>query len=61
MTQQEQTISVLFKALSEIKDMGTTYPPFWEMYSAEQREQFPPHLTKIGKIAAQALSKVTQE
>ena len=61
MIDHQQTISVLFKALSEIKDMGTIYPPFWEMYSAEQREQFPPHLTKIGKIAAQALLKVTHE
>lgn len=61
MTDQQKTISVLFKALSEIVQIGTHYPPHWDKYSEQQRKDFPPHQTQAAKIATQALLQVTQE
>jgi hypothetical protein len=61
MTQQEQTISMLFKALREIEQTGTHYPPHWEKYTEEQKLKFPPHRTKEAKIAFDALIKVTED
>lgn len=61
MTEQEKTISILYQALSEISQMGTHYPPHWELFSQAEREQWPPVQTKEAKIAAQALLKASTE
>ena len=61
MTTQHQTIAILYQALNEINQMGTHYPPHWEMFSQEEKERFPPHQTKEAKIAVQALLKVSTE
>ena len=58
---EQQTISILYQALSEINRIGTHYPPHWETFSEAEKKQWPPVQTKEAKIAAQTLLKVSKE
>jgi hypothetical protein len=41
MTNEQETIAILYKALSQIASLGTHYPPFWDKYSDQQKLDFP--------------------
>ncbi len=61
MNEEQKIISILFKALREIEQTGTNYPPHWEKYTDQQKLDFPPHRTKSAQIALDALNMVTKE